>query len=117
MADATKTIQTAVALTGVNNRSPSDPEAVKRWPTLTSLLNPVWKDAECVRQSGYLRMRLVGGYYLVTVVCPTEQLETTVTLDTLVDLNDSIESAVCNPRCVWLPTFEATKKSRQVIVK
>jgi hypothetical protein len=94
-------------------QAPQDPGAKAKWPTLTELLDPVWTDGKCMRQSGSLRIRLVGGYYLVTLACPTEGLETTMTTDTLVDAFDALEAMLVSGKALWMPDWNVVKKSRQ----
>jgi hypothetical protein len=97
-------------------QAPNDQAGVAKWPVLTELLFPVWKDGKCVRQSGDMKIRLVGGYYLLTLHCPTEQLETTLTAETLVDALDALETLLASGKAVWMPDWNATKKTRQVTI-
>lgn len=92
---------------------PADDAGLDAFPTLTQCLFPIWKDSKCVRISGGVRIRLVGGYYLVTVSCPSEGLETTLTTPTLVGLLEALEAHVRNPATIWTPTFEEQKRARQ----
>ena len=117
MAEKKKEIVTAPILAGLNGKVMHDPQGMDKYPVLSSLLHPIWKEGVCVRQSGTMRVSLVGGYFIVCVSCPTEQVETRVTLDTLVDLIGRVEESVRDPRATWLPTFAATKKTRQVVIE
>jgi hypothetical protein len=94
----------------------ADPATHERWPKLLSCLLPHWDGDKCTRQAGSLRVRLVGGYYLVTLSCPTEGLDTTVTVDSLTVAWDQLEEALANGRAVWLPDWSTTKKARQAKV-
>lgn len=117
MADKKKEIVTAPILAGLNGKVMHDPQGLDKYPVLSSLLHPIWKDGNCVRQSGTMRVSLIGGYFIVCVSCPTEQVETRVTLESLVNMIDLVEAAVRDPRATWLPTFAATKKTRQVVIE
>ena len=94
MAEKKKEVQTAPILAGLNGKVMHDPQGLEKYPTLSSLLHPIWKGPDCVRQSGTMRISLVGGYFIVCVSCPTEQVETRVTLDSLVNLMERVEEAV-----------------------
>ena len=100
-------------LLGDSNRAPADQEGREKFPTLHWCLSPIWKDGKCVRQAGEVKMRVVGGYYLVTVRCVSEQRETTMTTDTLVGLCEQLERHLTAPGTIWFPDWSATKRSRQ----
>lgn len=95
---------------------PTDDVLLASCPLTAEILWPKWKDGKCLRQSGSVRVRLVGGYYLITLHCPTEGVEATLTTDTLVDPLGQLEVALRNDTLVWLPDFERQKKTRQVRV-
>lgn len=95
------------------NRAVSDEEGKKLYPTLAWCIDPIWKDGKCIRPSGDLRIRTMGGYYLVTVHCSAEQQETTLVTDTLVQLLEQLERHLVAPTTIWLPDWQAAKKSRQ----
>jgi hypothetical protein len=95
------------------NRVLDDAEAQETLPTLFSLLNPAFKDDKCVRLGGTLRLRVIGGYYVVTVSCPTEEKQATVVVTSLVPLVTALETALRDPMCVWLDDFEKQKRARR----
>ena len=95
---------------------PQDAAAEDEWPTLMAVLLPVWKEGKCRRQAGSLRLRIVGGYFLVTVHCPTEGMECTMTTDTLVNLLPQLETFLQSGASEWIPDFETLKKTRRVRV-
>lgn len=108
---------TPVALAAMRRQAPDDAQAVEVWPTLLGCLLPVWVDGKCKRQAGSLRVRLIGGYYQVTLHCPTEGLETSLVVETLVGLLDALERRLNDPGCVWTPDFDSIKKTRQVRIE
>jgi hypothetical protein len=93
--------------------TPEDAQGVEKHPFLTDLLFPRFKDGKCVRQAGRLTLKIVGGYYVVTVACPTESVQTTLVFRTLEALLDQVEQSVQLSTIVWLPDFEKQKKDRQ----
>lgn len=95
------------------NACPEDAEALAKWPMLCNLLWPRFKDGKCVRGAGRVTVKCIGGYYVVAVACPTEQVQTTLVFESLVNLLDQLESSVQSSICVWLPDFESQKKARQ----
>lgn len=95
-------------------KAPSDSEGLRLYPTLMQCLMPVWKDGKCLRQSGGLRLRIVGGYYLLTIHCPTEGVEATLTAETLVDMLAQLEQSLQLHQLRWFPDFERQKKTRSV---
>lgn len=105
------------SLIAATKHAPTDHALSERCPTLHSLLQPVWKDGKCKRQSGSLRIRLIGGYYAVTLSCPTEGVETQIVLESLVDWLDAAEARLRDPGCIWTPDWESTKKTRQVRIE
>jgi hypothetical protein len=91
---------------------PQDAEGMKAYPTLAACLQPRWKDGKCVRQAGRMGLRVVGCYFLVSVTCPTEGLETTATLGSIVGLLDALEGHLRSPGAVWTPTFDRVKEAK-----
>ena len=106
---------TALAsLVKASQLSPSDAKGEEQWPTLMECLLPIWKDGKCKRQSGHLRIRLTGSWFVATLSCPTEGMETSVSSDTLSGLLDALEAKLRSPECQWTPDWESVKKTRQV---
>lgn len=95
------------------NKAPDDNEGRAAYPTLHWCLSPQWKEGKCVRQAGELRVKVVGGYYLVSVRCVTEARETTLTTDTLVSMCEQLERHLTAPTTIWFPDWAASKKARQ----
>lgn len=97
-------------------RAPTDADLEASCPTLHRCLSPIWKDGKCVRQSGSLKVRLIGGYYQMTLSCPTEGVETSITLESLVGCLEALDERLQSPGCVWTPDFVEQKKARQARV-
>jgi hypothetical protein len=95
------------------DRAPDDDQAAAKWPNLFALMNPIFTEEKCKRLAGRLTLKIIGGYYIVSIACPTEKLQTTAILTTMVDLFDQLEQHVTEGRCVWLPDFESQKRARQ----
>jgi hypothetical protein len=95
------------------DRAPEDDAAAAKWPNLLALLTPLFDEGKCKRLAGRLTIKILGGYYVVSIACPTEKLQTTAVLRSVVDLFDQLEQHVTSGLCVWLPDFESQKKARQ----
>lgn len=100
-------------LAGRNSLVPEDEGGRKLYPTLWSLLLPKWQNGKCVRQAGKIALRIVGPYYLVSVTCPTEGLETTATLATLDGMMEALEKHCLHPGAIWTPTFDRVKEAKR----
>lgn len=105
--------KTPIPLAAMRRQAPEDALLEEQCPILYSCLQPVWTEGKCKRQSGALRIRLVGGYYQVTLACPTEGLETSLVTATLVDVTKQLEERLNDPACIWTPDFAVQKKARQ----
>jgi hypothetical protein len=92
---------------------PEDATSLAKWPMLCNLLWPRHRDGKCVREAGRIVLKVVGGYYVVSVACPTEQVQTQLVFETLDGLLDQLEIRVHESTCVWLPDFESQKRARQ----
>ncbi len=99
-------------LAGRNSLTPTDQAGEKAYPTVAALLQPLWRDGRCTREAGSIRLRIVGPYFLVSITCPTEGLETTATLASIVGLMDALEKHVNAADAVWTPTFDRVKKAK-----
>lgn len=104
-------------LVAKGNQCPQDDAAGDRWPNLLSVMYPQTMDGKPVRLPGSLSVAVNGGYYIVTVRCPSEGLDTRLVVETLVDLLDQVERHVSSPVCVWLPDWNSTKKIRRSLDK
>lgn len=117
MAKKPKNDDVPISVLAVSRQAPDDDALATACPTLYKCLVPIWKEGKCKRQSGSLRVRLIGGYYQVTLSCPTEGVETSLVTDTLVGIEGQLESRLRDPSCIWTPDFAAQKKSRQVRIE
>ena len=95
------------------DRELDDPTALAECPTLYDVLRPRWKDGKCTRMGGSLSLRVVGGFYVGRLSCPTEQVTATICLTTLATLTADLERAVQSNSIVWLPDYESQKKARR----
>lgn len=111
-----KEAKKVVSMVSSRNRAPADNALLETCPSTCTVLFPVWDDSKCMRQSAVIKIRIVGGYYLVSIQCPTERVEATLTVETLVGLEGQIEAAINADKLVWLPDWESQKKTRQVVV-
>lgn len=106
-----------VSVIAASKRAPDDPGLAERCPTLYRCLISIWEGGKCKRQSATLGVRQIGGYYQITLRCPTEGVETSMVTDTLIDLVDQLEARLRDPACVWTPDFASQKKARQVRIE
>jgi hypothetical protein len=95
------------------DRKLDDPEGLDQCPTLLDLLSPRFKEDKCTRLGGSLSLRVVGGFYVVRIACPSEQVQATFTLTTLANLETHLEECVRSSSVVWLPDYDSQKKARQ----
>lgn len=95
------------------NEQLNDDDGEKRYPTLYSLLAPSFHDGECVRVSGRMTIKVVGSHYMVTIACPTEELQATLLLPSMEELLDKLEQMVQSPETKWVPDFDSLKRARQ----
>jgi hypothetical protein len=95
------------------DRALDDPEGLEQCPTLIELLSPRWKDDKCTRLGGSLALRVVGGFYVVKIACPSEEVQATFTLTTLANLEAHLEESVRSSSIVWLPDYESQKRARR----
>jgi len=91
----------------------SDPAGELACPTLLDIMRPRFKEGLCRRLGASLNIRVVGGNYVVRVSCPTEEVQATVVVESLAQLEVALEAALRAPSCVWLPDYESQKKSRR----
>jgi hypothetical protein len=103
-------------LQGLTTLLPQDDASSTRWPNVWACLMPHWSEGKCTRQSGGIRVKLVGSWFVCTLSCPTEGLECDLTTATLVDLLDQLEAILSNGTAVWRPDWSTMKKARQAKV-
>lgn len=100
--------------TAMLTQSPADEAARAQYPLLMQCLLPIWKESKCLRQAGSIRVRLVGSYYMVSINCPTEGVEATLTAESIIDLPLQLENALQLNRLQWIPDYERVKGTRKV---
>jgi hypothetical protein len=74
---------------------------------------PQWADDKLRRSGGTLTIKPLGSYWVLTLRCPAEGVETSVPLPTLIGALDSLEASLANGDAIWKPTYEALKKAGQ----
>ena len=99
-------------LAGKASLVPDWSEAWAPYETVFALMVPVWKEGKCVRLSGRVGIRVVGPYFVATLTCPSEGLETSVTLADLCNLMVDLESHCRSPQAIWTPTFDRVKAAK-----
>jgi hypothetical protein len=93
---------------------PDDDAAAKLWPTLWSLLMPVYDaSGRLCREAGSVSVRLDGSVFRLGVSCPTEGLQTHTLVSHLGDVLSALEHHVNRSDCSWVPDYESTKKHKQ----
>ena len=101
-------------LLGKVGLAPSDDSAAKEYPTLCELLFPVYDEKKrLTREAGVLSLRIDGQLYRVTLVCPTEGVQTTLETTTLLDLFEQLERHCYGTSAAWVPTYDRKKKAGQ----
>jgi hypothetical protein len=90
-----------------------DDAGEKAHPNLYSLLAPTFTDGECKRLGATLRIKVVGAHYVVTVQCPSEELQCTLLIPTLEELLTKVDQMVQSSETKWVPDYESQKRARQ----
>jgi hypothetical protein len=93
--------------------APQDEQGLRALPHLCNLLWPRWRNGKCTRVPGRLTIKCIGGYYVVSVNCPTEAVQSTHLFETLEGLLAALELRVQESSCIWLPDYESQKRARQ----
>jgi len=104
-------VERAKIFNGHNQLGLEDPDGALRYPNLFDVLRPLWKNGVQTRQRGRLVVAPLGSMYRVTVDCPTEVLECTIMLTSLVSMMEKIEAALASGEIVWLPGFKKNRKA------
>ncbi len=93
---------------------PDDDDAIKAYPTLLSLLLPVYDDhGRLCREGASLSIRVDGSLYRATLSCPTEGYQGTVTTNRLLMFLGDIEQVINLPDFNWTKDYDSLKKSKQ----
>jgi len=103
-------VSVAKALKNVKILNPDDEAAKKQFPLLYDLLCPVWVDGRCQRVPAKLTLRVDSGCYFISLECPTEGLQTTLVVWTLLGLWEELEKALKDNLCNWGATWEKKKR-------
>jgi hypothetical protein len=93
--------------------APQDSGGLGTLPHLCNLIWPRWRNGKCTRVAGRITIKCIGGYYVVTINCPTEAVQTTQIFESLEGLLAELEQRVQSSTCIWLPDYESQKRARQ----
>jgi hypothetical protein len=105
------TVERAAIFNGHNPLTLEDPEALALYPNVCDVLLPKWKAGAQTRQRGKVTIVPLGAAYRVTVDCPTEVLETSVMLATLIDVLGQLEAFLASGKAVWTPGYQKHRKA------
>ncbi len=103
------------ALEGVKFAPPSDPEGLKACPTLYDLLSPKWQDGKLVLEGGRFTIKADGPCFRVSIELPSEGLQTTFIVDSLLKVAEVSEKIVTQGQVHWGLTWSRQKKNLQAI--
>lgn len=79
---------------------------------LHELLQPIYDRGVLVRQPGTLRMQLVGADYVWTLDCPTEGVQFTIALESLVDALHDFNAYLNGPDVKAKPGYVPRNKKK-----
>lgn len=101
-------------LLGKRGLSPHCQESEETYPTLWGIIAPKYDAKQrLTREPATVSLRVDGSLFRVTIVCPTERLQTVMQTDSLVDLLDQLDRFLSEPATSWTPTYDAKKKAGQ----
>lgn len=104
------------SLLGKLGLSPHDDEAAQQWPLLIEMLLPKYDDkGRLTREAGILSIKVDGPVFRVSMICPSEEGQTVMTLSSIVGLLDQLEVILNDPRTVWTKTFDSKKRTGQAL--
>lgn len=106
----------APILLGKLGISPHDDDADRLWPNLMQLLLPKYDSSHrLTREAGVLTLRVDGSLFRVSVVCPSEAVQTAVAMHSVVDLLSQVERYLSSDMLDWTPTFDKKKRAGQAL--
>lgn len=95
---------------------PHDDNAAKAFPTLMCLLMPSYNERkQLTREPGVITVRVDGSLYRITLVCPTDGVQTVLETDTVVEVLEQLELHVTSQRATWVPTWDSKKRTGQAL--
>lgn len=92
-----------------------DSNAEENLPNLYDHMAPIYEGHTLMRCAGTIRISVEGGYYRVSLSCPTEKVETVMVTDSLVGIIDALERYLAMGTQVYKPAWEKTKKALPTI--
>ena len=93
---------------------PADDRASESLPNLLACLLPIWCDGKLLRKEGNLRIAADGSCWRVTLCCPTESMECSIEVESLLDLLDTLESLIRSGKANWRPDWKSRNKVARV---
>lgn len=96
---------------------PSDQAALEKWPTLCDVMYPRYREDAITWQAGSISIRIEGGYYAVTLTCPTEGKQLSIVVASLATAFDDLEAMLKSGQSHWRLTYEAKKELDRRTVK
>lgn len=90
---------------------------MEQWPTLCDVMFPRHKDDAITWQAGSLSIRIEGGYYAVTLVCPSEGKQVSIVVASLTTALDDLEAILRSGQAHWRLTYSAKKELDRKVVK
>jgi len=103
---------------GKRGLSPHDDEFAALYPKLYSAIMPRYDDKKrLTREAGRLAIAVDGSLFRVTLTCPTEEYQLTLSVVALFTLWDQLEAEAFRPDAPWVPTYDAKKKAKAGLAK
>lgn len=93
-----------------------DPLCRERWPSIHSCLSPVFEGATLRRQSGSIRIKIVGPNLIVTLTNPSEILDLDFVVTSLTAAFDEIEIAIKAGNFHAKPSWQKNKKKPPTVL-
>jgi len=88
-----------------------DDRAEARFPVLLALLKPKYGEKQkLIRQEGRLSIAVWGPCWRVSLECPTEAITTTIEVNSLATLFESLERVLRNGKAVWTQAYKKRKR-------
>jgi hypothetical protein len=108
----------APILVGKRSVVPHDDQACHDYPTLMQLLLPrAREDGRLTREAGVLSIRVDGGCFSCTLICPTEGVQATLLTGSFSNLLLQLEEWSASNATAWVPTRDSKKRTRRGLDK
>lgn len=103
----------APVLLGKIGLSPHDEAFAVQFPILHQLMMPVYEEKKLLREPGIIGVRVDGSLFRMTVICPTEGVQTVMETSSILNILEQLERHAAAPGTTWTPTFDSKKRSRR----